>query len=278
MTTATVSSELPGTRHVAPALRLDHLRALEAESIHIMREVVAEFERPVMLYSIGKDSSVLLRLAQKAFYPGPIPVSAAARRHDLQVPRDDRVPRRDGQGGRRAADRPHQHGGDRRRHAAVQGRHAALLRAAEDEGAARRARGRATSTRRSAARAATRSDRAPRSASSRCATRTGQWDPKHQRPELWHLLNEPPPARREHPRVSALELDRDRRLAATSTSSSIPIVPLYFAKEREVIVRGNSLIVARAAVRATAAGRAAAGGHVPHAIARLLAVHRRGAI
>ena len=54
-------------------LKLDHLRALEAESIHIMREVVAEFERPVMLYSIGKDSSVLLRLAQKAFYPGPIP-------------------------------------------------------------------------------------------------------------------------------------------------------------------------------------------------------------
>jgi sulfate adenylyltransferase subunit 2 len=52
---------------------LNHLRVLEAESIHIMREVVAEFERPVMLYSIGKDSSVLLRLAQKAFYPGPIP-------------------------------------------------------------------------------------------------------------------------------------------------------------------------------------------------------------
>src|SRR6476469_9175900 len=51
----------------------DHLRALEAESIHIMREVVAEFERPVMLYSIGKDSSVLLRLAQQAFHPGPIP-------------------------------------------------------------------------------------------------------------------------------------------------------------------------------------------------------------
>src|SRR5580700_8482248 len=51
----------------------EHLRALEAESIHIIREVVAEFERPVMLYSIGKDSSVLLRLAQKAFYPGSIP-------------------------------------------------------------------------------------------------------------------------------------------------------------------------------------------------------------
>src|SRR3989441_3174098 len=53
--------------------RLDHLRALEAESIHILREAVAECERPVMLYSIGKDSSVLLRLAQNAFHPGPIP-------------------------------------------------------------------------------------------------------------------------------------------------------------------------------------------------------------
>ena len=53
--------------------RLSHLRLLEAESIHILREVASEFERPVMLYSIGKDSSVMLRLAQKAFYPGPIP-------------------------------------------------------------------------------------------------------------------------------------------------------------------------------------------------------------
>ena len=50
-----------------------HLRALEAESIHIMREVAAEFARPVMLYSVGKDSSVMLRLAQKAFYPGRLP-------------------------------------------------------------------------------------------------------------------------------------------------------------------------------------------------------------
>ena len=56
---------------VAP--KLSHLQLLEAESIHIFREVAAEFEKPVMLYSIGKDSSVMLRLAQKAFYPGPIP-------------------------------------------------------------------------------------------------------------------------------------------------------------------------------------------------------------
>ena len=63
----------PAVPDVMSTPRFDHLRALEAESIHILREVVAEFERPVMLYSIGKDSSVLLRLAQKAFYPGPIP-------------------------------------------------------------------------------------------------------------------------------------------------------------------------------------------------------------
>ena len=70
------SPPLPGVADSTDALstpRFDHLRALEAESIHILREVVAEFERPVMLYSIGKDSSVLLRLAQKAFYPGSIP-------------------------------------------------------------------------------------------------------------------------------------------------------------------------------------------------------------
>ena len=58
---------------ISSAPRLSHLEALEAESIHIFREVAAEFEKPVMLYSIGKDSSVMLRLAQKAFYPGPIP-------------------------------------------------------------------------------------------------------------------------------------------------------------------------------------------------------------
>ena len=68
-----MSTVLMSPEPATAELKLDHLRALEAESIHIMREVVAEFERPVMLYSIGKDSSVLLRLAQKAFYPGPIP-------------------------------------------------------------------------------------------------------------------------------------------------------------------------------------------------------------
>ena len=131
----------------------------------------------------------MLRLAQKAFYPGPDPVPAPARRHDLQVPRDDRVPRPDGQGGRRAADRPHQRGGDRRRHAAVQGRHAALLRPAED---ARRCSTRSQAGNFDAAFGGARRDEERSRAKERIFSvrdPNGQWDPKRQRPELWNLLN-----------------------------------------------------------------------------------------
>ncbi len=71
---------------------LSHLEALEAESIHIFREVAAEFERPVLLFSGGKDSIILLRLAEKAFRPGKFPVPDHARRHGAQLPRGDRVP------------------------------------------------------------------------------------------------------------------------------------------------------------------------------------------
>ena len=70
-----------------------HLKRLEAESIDIIREVAAEFRNPVMLYSIGKDSGVMLHLALKAFYPGEAALPAAARRHDLEVPGHDRLPR-----------------------------------------------------------------------------------------------------------------------------------------------------------------------------------------
>jgi sulfate adenylyltransferase subunit 2 len=69
---------------------LSPLDALEAESIHILREAAAQFRRPVLLYSIGKDSTVLLHLARKA---GQAAVPAPARRHDLEVPRHDRLPR-----------------------------------------------------------------------------------------------------------------------------------------------------------------------------------------
>src|SRR5271169_5254835 len=70
---AAPSSSPENAEAVLAPRRLNHLRALESESIHILREAVAEFARPVMLYSIGKDSSVMLRLAQKAFHPGKIP-------------------------------------------------------------------------------------------------------------------------------------------------------------------------------------------------------------
>ncbi len=65
---------------------LTHLKVLESEAIHIMREVAAEFERPVLLFSGGKDSIVLLRLAEKAFRPAPLPVPVDARRHRGQLP------------------------------------------------------------------------------------------------------------------------------------------------------------------------------------------------
>ncbi len=191
-----------------------------------------------MLYSIGKDSSVLLRLAQKAFYPGPIPFPAAARRHDLQVPRDDRVPRSVHGGDRRAADRAHQR---RRRSPTERSRSWSAPSAA----AACSRRGRcstrsrpAASTRRSAARAATRSGRAPRSASSPCATRRASGIPKRQRPELWHLLNSrvrPGESIRVFPLSNWTEIDVWQYIH----EEQIPVVPLYFAKEREVIVRGD---------------------------------------
>src|SRR5580692_9815965 len=70
--TVTAIGDVPD-QPATPRERLNHIQLLEAESIHILREVASEFERPVMLYSIGKDSSVMLRLAQKAFHPAPIP-------------------------------------------------------------------------------------------------------------------------------------------------------------------------------------------------------------
>ena len=90
--------------------RLTHLDRLEAEAIHIFREVAATFANPVMLYSVGKDSSVLLHLAMKAFYPAKPPFPLPACRHDLEVPGDDRIPRPDGQEARLRPARPHQRG------------------------------------------------------------------------------------------------------------------------------------------------------------------------
>jgi sulfate adenylyltransferase subunit 2 len=223
------------------APQLDHLRALEAESIHIMREVVAEFERPVMLYSIGKDSSVLLRLAQKAFYPGPIPfpllhIDTTYKFREMIEFRDwyarevgARLIVHTNQDAIADGTQPFLVGTQRccgllKTKALLDGLEAGNFDAAF--GGARRDEERSRAK--------------ERIFSLRDAK--GQWDPKNQRPELWHLLNSrirTGESIRVFPLSNWTELDVWQYIRA----ENIPIVPLYFAKEREVIVRGNSLIM-----------------------------------
>ncbi len=222
--------------------RLDHLRLLEAESIHIIREVVAEFERPVMLYSIGKDSSVLLRLAQKAFFPAPIPfpllhVDTTYKFREMIEFRDTyaasigaRLIVHSNQEALADGTQPFAVGTQRccgllktksLLDALEEGRFDAAFGGARRDEERSRAKERIFSLR----------------------DEKGQWDPKRQRPELWHLLNSrvrPGESIRVFPLSNWTELDVWHYIDA----EKIPVVPLYFAKEREVIVRGNSLVVA----------------------------------
>jgi sulfate adenylyltransferase subunit 2 len=231
---------LPPPALVPPSL--NHLRMLEAESIHIIREVMAEFERPVMLYSIGKDSSVLLRLAQKAFHPGPIPfpllhIDTTYKFREMIAFRDWYT----AEVGARLivhtntqaiADgaQPFALGTQRccgllKTQALLDGLAAGGFDAAF--GGARRDEERSRAKERVFS---LRNDK-------------GQWDPKRQRPELWHLLNSriaPGESIRVFPLSNWTELDVGHYIDA----ESIPVVPLYFAKPREVIVRGSGLIMA----------------------------------
>jgi len=230
----------PDTTTASP-LKLDHLRALEAESIHIMREVVAEFERPVMLYSIGKDSSVLLRLAQKAFFPGPIPfpllhIDTTYKFREM-IEFRDRMAREVGarlivhtnEEAISEGTQPFKVGTQRccgllKTKALLDGLSAGNFDAAI--GGARR------DEERSRAKERIFSVRDP----------NGQWDPKRQRPELWNLLNgklRPGESIRVFPLSNWTEIDIWQYIHV----ENIPIVPMYYAKDREVIVRGNSLIV-----------------------------------
>jgi sulfate adenylyltransferase subunit 2 len=223
------------------SLKLDHLRALEAESIHIMREVVAEFERPVMLYSIGKDSSCLLRLAQKAFYPGPIPfpllhIDTTYKFREM-IEFRDRMAKEVGAklivhtNEQAIADgtQPFKVGTQRccgllKTQSLLDGLREGDFNAAI--GGARR------DEERSRAKERVFSVRDP----------NGQWDPKRQRPELWSLLNarlRPGESIRVFPLSNWTELDVWHYIHV----ENIPIVPMYFAADREVIVRGNSIMV-----------------------------------
>jgi sulfate adenylyltransferase subunit 2 len=219
---------------------LDHLRALEAESIHVIRESVAEFERPVMLYSIGKDSSVLLRLAQKAFYPGPIPfpllhVDTTYKFREM-IEFRDRYAR---EVGARLIVHTNQSAiaGGTQPFAVGTGRCCALLKTqalldALQAGGFDAALG-------GARRDEERSRAKERVFSLRDAK--GQWDPKRQRPEPWQLLNGrlgPGESVRVFPLSNWTEIDVWRYI----DRERIPVVPLYFAKPRDVIVRGDSLI------------------------------------
>jgi sulfate adenylyltransferase subunit 2 len=220
-------------------LRLDHLRALEAESIHIMREVVAEFERPVMLYSIGKDSSVLLRLAQKAFYPGPIPfpllhIDTTYKFREMIQFRDDMAK---AVGARLIVHTNEEAIGEGTQPFAVGTQRCcgllktqALLDAIAGGGFDAAFGGARRDEERSRAK--------ERIFSLRDAH--GQWDPKRQRPELWHLLNariRPGESIRVFPLSNWTELDVWEYILA----EELEIPGLYVAHQREVFERDGML-------------------------------------
>jgi sulfate adenylyltransferase subunit 2 len=231
------TSTMPPPPERAP--RLDHLRLLEAESLHIIREVVAEFERPVMLYSIGKDSSVMLRLAQKAFYPGPIPfpllhVDTTYKFREMIAFRDWYAAEI---GARLIVHTNREAIADGAQPFALGTQRCcgllktqALLDALTEGGFDAAFGGARRDEERSRAKERVFSLRNDK----------GQWDPKRQRPELWHLLNSriaPGESIRVFPLSNWTELDVWHYIDV----EKIPVVPLYFAKPREVIVRGSAL-------------------------------------
>jgi sulfate adenylyltransferase subunit 2 len=220
--------------------QLSHLRLLEAESIHIIREVAAEFSRPALLYSIGKDSSVLLRLAQKAFAPAPLPfpllhIDTTFKFREM-IEFRDRICRELGlklivHTNRRAIEEganPFQLG-TARCCALLKTR--GLLDALQEN--------RIDAAIGGARREEERSRAKERIYSFRDAF--GQWDPRNQRPELWNLFNgriENGESMRVFPLSNWTELDIWQYIDL----ECIPVVPLYFAKEREVLIRGELLI------------------------------------
>ncbi|HPY91190.1 MAG TPA: sulfate adenylyltransferase subunit CysD [Lentisphaeria bacterium] len=221
--------------------RLTHLQQLEAESIHIIREVAAEFQNPVMLYSIGKDSSVMLRLAQKAFFPGKIPfplmhVDTRWKFHEMITFRE-RMAKEIGfqllvwinPDGIAQDISPITHGSEK--HTQImktEGLKQALNHYKFDAafGGARR------DEEKSRAKERIYSFRNP----------FHQWDPKNQRPELWQLYNakiNQGESIRVFPLSNWTELD----IWLYIRLEKIPIVPLYFAKERPVVERDGILIL-----------------------------------
>jgi sulfate adenylyltransferase subunit 2 len=221
--------------------KLSHLSRLEAESIHIMREVVAECANPVMLYSIGKDSSVMLHLALKAFHPGPLPfpllhVDTTWKFREMIAFRDETA-RRLGlrllvhinADGVAMGINPFEHGSAV--HTDImktQGLKQALDRHGFDAafGGARR------------------DEEKSRAKERVFSLRSAQhrWDPKRQRPELWRLYNTRL-SKGESLRVFPLSNWTELDVWQYIYQEGIEIVPLYFARERPVVERDGALIM-----------------------------------
>lgn len=219
---------------------LSYLKQLESESIHIMREVAAEFKNPVMLYSVGKDSSVMVRLAQKAFYPGKFPfplmhIDTGYKFPEMYDFRDAFCREIDARliverNERRIADgcHPLTMGVDKCCSCLKTG---ALLEALARHGFDAAFGG--------ARREEEKSRAKERVFSLRDAS--GQWDPKNQRPELWELyntrLNEG-----ETMRVFPLSNWTEQDIWSYIKMEQIPVVPIYFARRRLVVERNGILI------------------------------------
>jgi sulfate adenylyltransferase subunit 2 len=229
----------PAAAPLAPA-RLTHLQRLEAESIHIMREVVAECAKPVMLYSIGKDSAVMLHLAAKAFYPSPPPFPllhvdttwkframyemrermAAELGFELLVHKNPDALAR--------GINPFDHGSLHTDLWKTEGLKQALDRFGFDAafGGARRDEEKSRAK--------------ERIFSFRSANH--RWDPKNQRPELWRLYNAKK-LKGESIRVFPLSNWTELDIWQYIHVENIPIVPLYFAAERPIVRRDGALIM-----------------------------------
>jgi sulfate adenylyltransferase subunit 2 len=226
---------------MANSYTLTHLQQLEAESIHIIREVAAEFENPVMLYSIGKDSSVMVRLAQKAFHPDRVPfplmhVNTTWKFRDMIAFRDQfcrehelRLIEYINQEGVRQGINPFDYGSNK--YTAIMKTQAlkdALSRYGFDAafGGARR-------------------DEQKSRAKERVYSfrdRFHQGDPKNQRPELWNLYNGKV-NKGESIRVFPLSNWTEIDVWQYIHQEQIPIVPLYFAAPRPVVMREGHLIM-----------------------------------
>ena len=229
------------TEPVISPQKLTHLRQLEAESIHIIREVAAEFDNPVMLYSIGKDSSVMAHLAKKAFHPGKLPfpllhIDTTWKFREMIEFRDrfcaeqafDLIVHTNPDGIQENVN-PFDYGSQK--YTTIM-KTQALLQALQKGGY-------------DAAFGGARRDEEKSRAKERIYSfrdRYGQWDPKNQRPELWNLYNGrliKGESIRAFPLSNWTELD----VWLYIYLEQIPIVPLYLAAERPVVERDGTLIM-----------------------------------